>query len=113
MEIGDIVEVLKKSPVAFDLLVAADVLVYLGDLTPFFEAAVSALRPGGMLVFSVEADSGDRFRMQTATRRFSHSEAYLRHLAQIFGLKIELFRPITVRLEARKPVGGYLVLLRR
>ena len=73
LEIGDIVDVLKKSPIAFDLLVAADVLVYLGDLTPFFEAAVSALRPGGMLIFSVEGDDGDRFRMQTATRRFSHS----------------------------------------
>jgi predicted TPR repeat methyltransferase/thioredoxin-like negative regulator of GroEL len=112
LEVADIVEFLKTSPNAFDLLVAADVLVYLGDLTPFFQAAASALRQGGMLAFSVEADPGDRFRLQTATRRFTHSEAYLRHLADIFGFKIDLFRPITVRLECRKPVAGYLVLLK-
>jgi predicted TPR repeat methyltransferase len=112
LEVADIVDYLQKSLTGYDLLVAADVLVYLGDLTPFFQSASTALRPGGLLAFSVESEAGDRFHMQTSTRRFSHSEAYLRHLAQIFGLTTELLRPITVRLESRRPVPGYLVLLR-
>jgi predicted TPR repeat methyltransferase len=113
LEVGDLVENLQKSPDAFDLLVAADVLVYTGDLTPFFQAAVNALRPAGLLAFSIEAGSGDRFQMQTATRRFSHSDPYIRHLSQIFGLRVEVMRSITVRLEARQPVSGFLVLLRK
>jgi predicted TPR repeat methyltransferase/thioredoxin-like negative regulator of GroEL len=113
LEVGDIVEAMQKSPQSYDLLVAADVLVYMGDLTPFFQSAVSALRPDGMMIFSVEADPGDRFQMQKDTRRFTHSDQYLRHLAQIFDLKVELLRPIHVRLEAGKPVAGYLVLLRK
>jgi predicted TPR repeat methyltransferase len=112
LEVRDIVEALQQSPNSYDLLVAADVLVYLGDLAPFFQAAATALRSDGLLAFSVESDPGDRYRMQTDTRRFSHSEPYLRHLAQIFGFATEVLRPITVRLESRRPVTGFLILLR-
>lgn len=112
LEAGDLVEALKRVPRSFDLLVAADVLVYSGDLAPFFEASAAALRPGGMLAFSAEAGKVDRFRLDVATRRFTHSADYLKHLASICGFREELFRPITVRLEARRPVQGFLVLLR-
>lgn len=37
-----------------DLLVAADVLIYLRDLSDLFAAAAAALRPGGLFVFSTE-----------------------------------------------------------
>ena len=37
-----------------DLLVAADVLIYLRDLADLFSAAAAALRPGGLFVFSTE-----------------------------------------------------------
>ena len=41
-------------------MVSADTLVYFGDLLEFCEAAASALRPSGLLVFTLEhAVGGD------------------------------------------------------
>jgi hypothetical protein len=40
---------------AFDLIVSADTLCYFGDLEPVCRAAHRALRPGGTLLFTVEA----------------------------------------------------------
>jgi predicted TPR repeat methyltransferase len=110
---GDMLDVLRSRSdrEQYDLIAAADVLIYTGDLAPVFEAAADALRPAGLLAFSVEAGGGDRYYLQ-ATRRYAHSRPYLEHLAQIFGFSIERFDTITVRTEAGKPVPGYLVLMR-
>ena len=52
LEAGDLVEAMKKAPRSFDLLVAADVFIYVGDLAPTFEAAARQpppRRPAGLL----------------------------------------------------------------
>jgi predicted TPR repeat methyltransferase len=110
---GDLIDVLRAGSgrQQYDLIAAADVFIYVGDLTPVFEAAADALRPGGLLAFSVEAGGGDRFHLQD-TRRYAHSRPYLEHLACIFGFRIERFETIAVRMEAGRQVPGYLVLLR-
>jgi len=111
LAIGDLVAALGSAPRGFDLLVAADVLVYVGDLAPTFEAAARCLRPGGLLVFSVEAGDGDRFQLQP-NHRFKHSKAYLRRLAAMYGFAEESFAEIVGRTEADRPVAGFLVALR-
>jgi predicted TPR repeat methyltransferase len=58
---------------AYDLAVAADVFVYIGDLAPVFRAVHAALRPGGRFCFSVEAGDGADYVLRpptaTPTRR--------------------------------------------
>jgi predicted TPR repeat methyltransferase len=110
---GDMLDVLRgrSDREQYDLIAAADVLIYVGDLAPVFEAAADALRPAGLLAFSVEAGGGDRYHLQ-ATRRYAHSRPYLEHLARIFGFRAERFDTITVRTEAGKPLPGYLVMMR-
>src|SRR5438067_2541231 len=71
LDVGDLVATLRNAPRSFDLLVAADVFVYVGDLAPAFEAAAAALRPGGLLAFTVEAGPGDRYLMDRQTLRFT------------------------------------------
>jgi len=112
LETGDILDVLRREPAAWDLLVAADVLMYLGDLTPTFEAASSALRAGGLLAFSVEAGQGHRYQLRKETQRFTHSRPYLHHLASIFGFHEETIEEIILRKEAGRDVRGFLILLR-
>lgn len=112
LETGDILQVLQRQPKAWDLLVAADVLMYLGDLAPTFEAAASALRPGGIFAFTVEAGPGDRYQLHKQTQRFTHSRPYLHRLASIFGFHTERLDPITLRKEAAQDVPGLLMLLR-
>jgi predicted TPR repeat methyltransferase len=111
LELGDVVAVMNAMTQTFDLITGGDMLIYIGDLTPFFEAAVRRLRPGGRIIVSVEAGSGDRYEMGKKSLRYMHSHSYIQRLATMFGLKEESFAPITVRIEARVPVAGNLVTL--
>jgi predicted TPR repeat methyltransferase len=110
--VGDLVATLNDNPGAFDLLTAADVFIYLGDLTPAFQAALRALRPGGLLAFTVEAGPGDRYHLHQKTLRYTHSLPYLKHLIQIHGFGEESFKEVTLRVESDLPVKGYLLVLR-
>jgi predicted TPR repeat methyltransferase len=112
LEVGDLVDAMRRQPQSFDLLVAADVLIYVGDLLPAFEAAAKSLRPGGIFVFSVETGGADRFRMDMTTRRFTHSKPYLQKTAEMCGFEELRFEPVTIRFEAHQPVQGYLIVLR-
>ena len=49
---------LQDTPESFDVIVSADTLVYFGPLDAVTAAAANALRPGGVLVFTVEELSG-------------------------------------------------------
>lgn len=111
--VANLLGALRDAPGRYDLLVAADVLIYLGDLSPAFEAATAALRPGGRFIFSVEAGHSERFALNPASRRYAHSADYLRHLATIFGLHIDAMEEIVIRKEAEAPVAGFLLFLRR
>jgi predicted TPR repeat methyltransferase len=82
---GDILEVLKAAPAAYDLILAADLFVYVGDLAPVFPAVKSALRTRGELVCVVEAADGTDYVLRP-TRRYAHSPAYIRALARSCGL---------------------------
>ena len=112
LEVGELVQTMQQRPRSYDLLVAADVLIYLGDLGPTFEAAAGALRPGGLFAFSVEAGAGERYLLNKQTRRFTHAKAYLQHLAAIHGFREEHFQDIIGRYEREQPVASYLVILR-
>ena len=112
LEAADMIEVLQRAPAAYDLLVAADVLMYLGDLAPTFEAAAAALRPGGLFAFSVEVGTGERFQFNQQTHRYTHAKSYVQHLAQIFGFRQERLDEIDVRKEAGKPVKAYRIVFR-
>ncbi|MFC7608698.1 class I SAM-dependent methyltransferase [Teichococcus aestuarii] len=57
---ADLLDFLPRHPAAWDLIAAADVLNYLGDLGPALAALRAALRPGGLALFSVELAEGRR-----------------------------------------------------
>ena len=97
----------------FDLVVAADVLNYLGDLGPAFEAIDRALAEGGAILFSVEElTDGDRFRL-TGDLRYAHAGDHLRHLASARNwIEIASDRA-ELRRQSGKSVDGLLFLFRK
>ena len=112
LEVCDLVAAMRQAERGFDLLVAADVFIYIGDLSPVFEAAARCVRPGGLLAYSVEAGSGDRYHLQMKSKRFAHSKPYLQKLAAMHGFVEESFESVTARFDAGQPVPAYLVVLR-
>src|SRR5262249_38928289 len=62
LETGELVEFLDAERAArrrYDLVIAADVFVYLFDLAPVVRAVAHALSPGGLFAFTVETHGGD------------------------------------------------------
>jgi predicted TPR repeat methyltransferase len=112
LENADLVAFMRQAPGAFDLLCAADVLIYLGDFQPIFEAASACLRPGGYFAFTIEElPAGDRYELIIKTRRYRHSKAYVQKIAGMFGFAELRFENITIRQEANQPVRGVLIIL--
>jgi predicted TPR repeat methyltransferase len=94
----------------YDLVLAADTLVYLGDLVPVFRAAAARLANDGYFLFTVEQADGDEFELGPK-RRWRHAEAYLRAAAAQTGLCVAGLVAATPRREANVPVEGFAVAL--
>jgi predicted TPR repeat methyltransferase len=107
---GDLLACLDKLAGRYDLLVAADVFVYLGALDPVFAAAWKALRAGGWLAFTVEAGDGADYVLQPV-RRYAHSRAYLTREAEAKGFHVRYLKEGTTRTEATRPVRSFVCVL--
>lgn len=100
---------------AFDLVVAADVLCYFGDLETVLAAAAAALRPGGRLAFTVErladgAGAGRADHRIGPHGRYSHDETHVRRSLAAAGLSVRHLRDDALRLEGGVPVPGMVIL---
>jgi predicted TPR repeat methyltransferase len=95
-----------------DLIVAADVFIYVGALDATFAGCATALRAGGLLAFSVERSESDDVVLQS-TLRYVHSDAYVRGLASQHGLVVERAEPSILRIDNGTPVHGILYVMRR
>lgn len=109
---GDLLDALAAEPGRWDLLVAADVLVYLGDLAPVLRVAAAALRPGGRFAATVERWTGEGPFHLHEGRRYAHAEAHVRTAAAAAGLTVERLSPVVPRWEKGRPVDGRLMILR-
>ncbi len=112
LHVADIESALAGTGRDYDLILAADTLVYLGDLAPLFAAAAQCLRPGGLFLFTVEKADREGFELGPK-RRWRHSQAYLDRAAAQAGLEVTGFLACTPRHEAHVPVDGYAVALSR
>jgi predicted TPR repeat methyltransferase len=109
LAVGDIESVLAAAGPSYDLIVAADTLVYLGDLAPVFRGVHQRLKPDGYFLFTVEAGT-EEFSLGPK-RRWRHSEAYLRRLAREAGFDVAGLVLASPRREAQQPVEGFAAAL--
>ena len=112
LAVADLETALSGPGPQYDLILAADTLVYLGDLKLVFEAAHARLRPDGCFLFTVEKAQGDEFELGPK-RRWRHSEPYLRDMAERAGFSIIGLVAAAPRHEANLPVEGFAVALAR
>ena len=107
---AELTEFLEARRQTFDVIVAADTLVYFGDLRPFCRAAAFALRASGLVVFTVEhsaaRDDAD-FRLELHGR-YSHRDEYVFRVLEEAGLSAHIQRA-ELRTEAGEPVAGLVV----
>ena len=112
LSVGELVSQLSDQPDRYDLVLAADVLVYLGDLEPVFQASHRALHPGGLFAFTVERSDETPSYSLGSKQRYAHAAGYLRQLAGECGYDILHLSPAVTRRDGGHDVPGYVVVLR-
>lgn len=136
---ADVVAWLRGREQALDLVLAADVFIYVGALEAVFAEVERLLAPQGLFAFSVEAldaqaghdargsadsglaessaqgggETGEAGWRLMPSLRYAHSSAYIRQLASRHGLRVDTLRPGPIRQEQRQPVAGWYAYLRR
>lgn len=108
---ADIESFLERSAGGYDLIVAADVLVYFGALERVLAGVRQALMPGGMLAISVEESTGAAPFELKRHGRYAHRRSYIEAAAAAVGLRTRLAETAELRDEGRKPVVGLLMVL--
>jgi predicted TPR repeat methyltransferase len=111
VDVGDI-ENLGNFRETYDLILAADTLVYLGELGAVFDSARAVLVPDGLFLFTVEEHPGSGFELGPK-RRWRHSETYLREAAAQSGFEVRALITCSPRTEAGVPVPGLAAALQR
>lgn len=108
----DIVEFMTLETSTFDLVTAADVFIYVGDLSPAFAAVGKVLERGGVFCFSVELAAADETEFQLlSSLRYAHGERYLRKLAGDHGFSVLRTLRSQIRHDQRQPIGGLFMFL--
>lgn len=102
---------LATQPSTYDLIFAADVLVYIGDLRDFFRAVADALVTDGILALSIETTDVADFELRPSGR-FAHAVTYVENLASHQFVKLES-STAPLRLEMRVPIDGAFMIFRR
>jgi len=118
---GDLLPAMQAEPSAtFDVIVAADVFIYVGKIDAVVAQARRLLAPGGLLAFTVEsmeaalpspidADLARGHRLERSGR-YTHAEAHLRALAAQHGLRVLTHQATTIRQDKGRSLAGLLVL---
>ncbi|PXX45157.1 tetratricopeptide repeat protein [Undibacterium pigrum] len=110
-EIGDWLQLQDQD---FDLIIAADVFVYIGDLEPVFAAASRVMQPEAVLGFSVEVASEDADYLLRPSQRYAHGYAYLQRLAQLHGFAIaEASQQIARKDKGEDILAHILVMIKK
>ena len=96
-----------------DLVSAADVLMYLGDLAEVLPTVARLARPGGLFAFSVEDGGAGDAPLLRPSLRYAHPQAFIRRRLAENGFDLVAVEESVIRRDAGQPVQGLLFLARR
>ncbi|MGY5777748.1 methyltransferase [Rhizobium sp. LEGMi135b] len=96
-----------------DLVTAADVLMYLGNLQGVTAIVRKLSADDAVFAFSVEdAQQPDGYVLRDSLR-FAHSEAYVREILAAHGFMVLDLTRSVIRMDGGKPVHGILFITRK
>ena len=98
---ADIVDFLKKNTEPFDLIAAADVFCYFGDLSEIFKLCLPQ-----KIVFSLETDGLIESYNLQPNGRYHHNPQYIENLLKTVGYKDIKVEYTVLRNEGEKSVDG-------
>jgi predicted TPR repeat methyltransferase len=104
-------EFLAATALRLDLILAADVFIYVGDLATVFRSVRRILEPGGCLAFTVELAKIGQDIQLLPSLRYAHSEAYIRRLADEARFTSVRISEAPIRHDQTTPIMGLYIYL--
>jgi predicted TPR repeat methyltransferase len=93
-----------------DLVTAADVFMYVGALDRVVKTVAGLLAPDGLFAFSVEKLTGEgEFALQPS-RRYAHSQSYVRRVLAGNGFSALSLEEHVIRQDRGQPIMGLIVV---
>ncbi len=112
LHVEDLKQTLDRVDGGADLVIAADVFIYVGELSAVFASCARAMRSGGLFAFSTERLDEGSFRLTTSCR-YAHSVAYIKGLSERHGFSMLHMGEAVIRTENQQPVRGHTFVLGR
>jgi len=78
--VGDIVDILGSSKKKYDLFIALDVFIYVGELTKIFKTIRQCCNKNALFIFSIETQKEDGYSLLKSAR-YAHSDDYILNIA--------------------------------
>jgi predicted TPR repeat methyltransferase len=112
LHLSELMAFMRARPAGFDLIACVDTFIYFGRLDEAFSAAARALKPGGLLAFTLEsepADSPSNYRM-SGHGQYSHRGDYVRTCLAGARFEVLKFENAVARKELAHEVPGFVVV---
>jgi predicted TPR repeat methyltransferase len=108
----DVHDFLDQEKRQFDLVVAADVFIYVGELDRLFALLSKRMAKGGWLAFTAEAaDNGTGVQLLPSLR-YGHSASYIQTLAERHNFVVHTKKDAPIRVHQGVPLMGQYWYLR-
>lgn len=102
-----------RPPHRADLIAAADVMMYLGNLDAAFANTAALLGASGIFAFSVEKSASDTGFELRPSLRYAHSADHVETTLAAHGMRSFAMEETVIRMDAGEPITGLLILARR
>jgi predicted TPR repeat methyltransferase len=107
--VGDIVEELSSAKEKYDLFIALDVLVYIGEAESFFNTVKNCCNKNALFIFSIEVQDGNEYSLLKSSR-YAHSDNYI--LSIIFDMfKVVDSQEVKIRKEGNTWIDGKIYII--
>ena len=107
---GDIVEKLDLSKEKYDLFIALDVFIYIGEITSMLNAVKKCANKNSFFIFSIEIFKGEGYSLLKSSR-YAHSDSYILEVASN-GFELVDSQNVKLRKEGNKWIDGKIYILK-
>lgn len=111
LHVADVFDYL-AGPGEFDLVLAADVFVYIGDLGPVCAAVARLLSDEGLFAFTIEGGAEEGYRI-VHEHRISHSPSYIEGLCRDHPFELARLDTCLLRRECGEDIPGAVVVMKK
>ncbi len=110
LAVGDAIAALAGGSEPLDVVAAAELCPYLGDLAPLLAGARARLGPGGIVALTCEAGPAGSAWTLSGSRRYRHASDYLRATLERHGFAIAELSQAPLRQEKGQPAMGFVAV---